>query len=382
MKADYIIRGGRLFDPDQQIDFVGDIAVKSGKIIEIGPEISKDAGHVLDASGCLVLPGLIDIHAHIYEDGVWNGMPADLAGIPLGVTAFLDAGSSGVSNYRDLIAKCRANKTHCRIMLNVSACGIIMPLQFSEPIDPALWNIALFDEAFREYGEMITGLKLRMNKAVVKDLGLEPLKKSVELAERYGTRVIVHVTDAAVSMSALADCLRGGDVFCHVFHGTGNTILNPDGTIEEGILRARERGVLFDVGSGRGNFSLAVAKQALSQGFLPDTISSDVTLQNWNNPIAGNLIYIMSKFLALGMSLEDVVSRVPSAPAKQFGVSGLGTLATGTPADVSVIKLENKTLSFTDRFDNQVEGKQLFVPKATMIGGQLLYRSADTLLLS
>ena len=125
-----------------------------------------------------------------------------------------------------------------------------------------------------------------------------------------------------------------------------------------------------------------MAKQALSQGFLPDTSSSDVTLQNWNNPIAGNLIYIMSKFLALGMSLEDVVSRVTSAPAKQFGVSGLGTLATGTPADVSVIKLENKTLSFTDRFDNQVEGKQLFVPKATMIGGQLLYRSADTLLLS
>lgn len=375
MKADYVIKNGRVFDPAEKIDTVADLAIVNGKIAAIGKEFESD--RVLDAKGCLVTPGAIDIHAHIFEDGVWNGMPADLAAIPMGVTAIVDAGSTGVSNYGALLKQCRANRIRSKIMLNVSACGIIMPTQFSEPVDPSIWNTALFDEAFANYGDSIIGLKLRINRAVVKELGLEPLKASVKLAERYGTRVIAHVTDAPESMSAVANCMRAGDVFCHVYHGTGHTIIGEDGKIEDDIWKARERGVIFDVASGRGNFSLAVAKAALEQGFLPDTISTDVTLQNWHNPIAGNLPIVMSRFLALGMSLEDVILRTTANPAKQFGVDGLGTLREGTAADISIFKLEEKQTCFTDKFGNCAEGTVEVVPKGTFIGGKLLYRAVD-----
>lgn len=377
MKADYLIRNGRLLDPAEKLDRVTDLAVKDGRIAAVGETADVTSDCVLDASGCLVTPGVIDIHAHIYEDGIWNGMPADLAAIPMGVTAIVDAGSSGVSNYKELLRQCRANRIRSKILLNISACGIIMPTQFSEPVDPEIWNIELFDEAFREFGSSILGLKLRINRAVVGKLGLVPLRKTVELAERYHTRVVVHVTDAPASMSEVASCLRPGDVFCHVYHGTGNTILLPDGTVEPGVLAARERGVLFDVAAGRGNFSLAVAQRAIDQGFLPDTISTDVTLQNWHNPIAGTLPSVMSRFLALGLGPEDIISRVTIAPAIQFGVAGLGTLKQGTPADISIFRLESKRLRFMDKFQNEVFGDREFVPKATIIDGKLLYRAVD-----
>ncbi len=377
MNAEYIIKKGRLLDPRKGLDMVSDLAVSDGKIANIGQNSTYQSDRIIDAEGCLVVPGVIDIHAHIFENGVWNGMPADLAAIPLGVTAMVDAGSSGVSNYKALLRECESNHIRSKIMLNVSACGIIMPTQFSEPVDPKTWNVALFDEAFEKYGDRITGLKLRINRAVVKDLGLEPLKAAVRLSERYGKRVIAHVTDAPVSMTEVADCMRPGDVFCHVYHGTGNTIFDENGIIQKGIWKARERGVIFDVASGRGNFSLAVAQKALEQGFLPDTISSDVTLQNWHNPLAGNLVCVMSRFLALGLSLEDIISRVTAVPAKQFGVEGLGTLEVGTPADISIFKLADKAVRFTDKFGSEVCGTQEFVPMGTMIGGELLYRNVD-----
>ena len=381
MKVDYIVKKGKLLDPAIGLNRVADLAVKDGKIAAIGEDLGMEAEHVLNAQGMLITAGLIDIHAHIYENGVWNGMPADLAAIPMGVTAIADAGSTGVSNYRGLLRQCRRNRIRSKIMLNVSACGIIMPTQFPEPVDPSLWNVALFDEAFQQYGDSIIGLKLRINRGVVKELGLYPLKKAIELSQRYHTRVIAHVTDAPERMSTVADCMRAGDVFCHVYHGAGHTIMDATGKIEQGILAARERGVLFDVASGRGNFSLTIAKQAIEQDFLPDTISSDVTLQNWHNPIAGNLPVVMSRFAALGMKLEDIVSRVTTEPAKQFGMADLGTLKVGTCADISIFQLEEKPTYFSDKFGNRISGNIAFNPMGTMIGGDLLYRNVGLCLI-
>ena len=376
MKADYLIRNGRLLDPGKGLDEVADLAVKDGKIAALGGRLDIESEHVLNAEGLLVTAGAMDIHAHIYDAGVWNGMPADLAAIPMGVTAVVDAGSAGVSNYQGLLRICERGRIRSKIMLNVSACGIIMPSQFSEPVDPSLWNLELFDRAFQRFGGQIIGLKLRINREVVGELGLEPLKRAVKLAERYGTRVIAHVTNAPESMSAVADCMRAGDVFCHVYHGTDHTILDSSGKVEQGVLEARKRGVIFDAAPGRGNFSLAVARQAIQQGFLPDTISTDVTLQNWHNPIAGQLPLVMSKFLALGLSVEDIVTRVTEMPALQFGIDGLGTLEAGTPADISIFKLVEKKTKFADKFGNFVTGDRIFLPMGTMIGGQLLYREA------
>jgi predicted amidohydrolase len=323
------------------------------------------------------MPGVIDCHVHMFEYGTWNGLPKDLAGIPMGVTGMIDAGSAGVAGYKSLVRQLKAGKMRGRMMLNVSGFGIIMPSQFPEPVDPSVWNIKLFEKAFSGYGEYIIGLKLRTSRGVVGSLGLEPLKKTVELAEHLKTRVIVHVTDAPESMSTVAGLLRKGDVFCHVFHGTGPTILTKDGKIEEGILEARKRGVIFDVASGRGNFSLNVAQKAIAEGFLPDSISTDVTLQNWHNSIAGHMPQVMSRMLAAGMTLEDVVRCSTFEPAKQLGIDGLGTLKAGTPADITVMKLEDVDKTFVDRDGYKVAAKQEFIPKGTVIGGEMLYRAVE-----
>ncbi|MCM0707775.1 amidohydrolase family protein [Faecalicatena sp. BF-R-105] len=378
MNADLMIRKGRILDPAEKIDFIGDIAVKSGKIVAIAPEIQAEGAREILAQGCLVTAGLIDSHCHIYEGGTWNGMPADLGGIPMGVTAMIDAGSTGVSNYQNLIRQLRHSKIHGKIMLNISACGIIMPTQFNEPVNPELWNLELFDNAFQEYGNDIVGLKLRANKEVLKGLGLDPVKRTVELAERYHTKVIVHVTDAPETMGNVADILRAGDIFCHVYHGTGHTILSENGSIEEKVYTARKRGVIFDAAPGRGNFSLAVAQAAMKQGFYPDIISTDVTLQNWHNPIAGNLPLVMSRFLALGMPVENIISCVTSVPTDAYHLAdGLGTLQVGTAADLSILKLENTNREFRDRFGNSIMGSHCFIPKATIIAGKIVYRAAD-----
>ncbi len=379
--AQLLIKNGRMFDPAAKMDFIGDLVVDHGKIQEIGKDLTAKADTTIDASGFLVTPGWIDIHGHLYEGSTPNGLPIDMAAIPMGITAIVDAGSAGVANYPNLLKYLRDSKIRGRMMLNVSACGIIMPSQFPEPLDPAVWDIGLFRRALEVCGEDMIALKIRVSKGVVKELGLEPLKKAVEAADAIGTRVVVHVTDAPASMSEVAACLRPGDVFCHVYHGTGNTILTPDGSIEEGILEARARGVIFDAASGRGNFGFDVARGAIAAGFLPDSISTDVTLQNWNHPFAGQLPTVMSKYLPLGMSVEQIIDCVTAGPAKQFGMEGLGTLALGTPADITIAALEEKTVEYRDSFGKRVTCKELFTPKATIIGGTLQYRSVDCNLL-
>lgn len=375
--AQLVIKNGRIFDPAGGMDFIGDVAINDGKIQEVGTNLDGKADTTIDASGFMVTPGWIDIHGHLYEGATPNGLPIDMAAIPMGITAIADAGSSGVANYLNLLKYLRDSKIRGKLMLNVSACGIIMPSQFPEPLDPKVWDYKLFRKAQKICGADMMGLKVRVSAGVVKELGLEPLKKAVEAAQELGTKVIVHVTDAPATMSEVADCLRPGDVFCHVYHGTGHTILKADGKIEEGILEARKRGVIFDAASGRGNFSFDVARAAIDQDFFPDSISTDVTLQNWNHPFAGQLPTVMSKYLPLGMSVADIITRVTAGPAVQFGMDGLGTLKAGTPADITIAALEKKPMVFKDKFGKSVTCQELFVPKATIIDGVLQYRSVD-----
>lgn len=376
-----LIKNGRIYDSSTGIDTVADIAVENGKIAAIAANIADKATETIDAKDCLVTAGWIDIHTHVYEYGTPNGMPMDIGAIPMGVTALADAGSTGVANYRELLNQMRAAKIKSKLMLNVSACGIVMPGQFPEPLDPSVWDIGLFEKAFEKYGDRIMGLKLRASKGVVKELGLLPLKKAVEAAEKVGTKVIVHVTDGAGTMSGIADCLRPGDVFCHVYHGSGNTILDADGKVSKGIWAARERGVIFDAAAGRGNFSQTVARAAIEQGFLPDSISTDVTLQNWHHSFAGALPTIMSKYLPLGLTVEQIIDRVTVGPAAQYEEEGLGTLKIGSPADITIAKVQDIEAVYPDRFGNTVTCDKVIVPKATIIDGAIQYRAVDCMLL-
>lgn len=379
MTADILLRNGRVFDPGIGMDKIANVAIRDARITSLDAPPGAVARTDIDATGCWVVPGLIDVHTHCYWRGNYIGMPADIAGIPSGVTATIDAGSSGVSNYRGLLRVLDQCETRTKIMVHLSAGGQVMSSQYAENIDPSVWNPALFEKAFREFPDRIVGLKIRASKPVLGDLGLMPVHEGLKMAERLGTRLFVHPTNPIVPMAELAALLRPGDVMCHMYHGFGHTII-VDGKVDRGVLEARERGVIFDVSQGQGNFSIEVAKTAVAQGFLPDTISTDLNIENWNNPLDFSLPMVMTKHMALGMDFGDVIRAVTVNAAKQVGAQGeLGTLAEGTVADVTVFKTTEHNIDYRDIHGNTLRGDTIIAPMATIINGQVLYRSPFTI---
>ncbi len=379
MNEDILIRGGRILDPASGIDRIGSVAISQGKIVSLDASEKTKANHVIDARGALILPGLIDMHTHISRRSTHIGLNPDIACIPNGVTMAVDCGSSGVSNYEAVLRTLRDFEIRSKLILHVSAGGQIMSTQFAENTDPRVWNTALFERAFRLHKKELVGLKIRASRNVLKELGITPIKKAVELAKHLGTRLFVHSTDPICSMGELASMLRKGDVLTHMYHGEGNTILK-NGKVDEFISAARERGVVFDVAQGQGNLSLEVARSAIAQGFQPDVISTDLNIPNWNSPLVFSLLMTMSKFLSLGMSLEDVIKAVTFAPAKTLGLEDeLGTLREGTIADLSVLRLSEKPTLFKDKYGNELVAQKKFEPLATIIGGEVQFQHSDTL---
>ncbi len=376
--VDLIIRRGRLYDPGQGLDMAGDLVIHHGKIVAIEKETSETGEHEVNAAGFFVFPGFIDVHTHVNWLGNYIGMPADLALIPNGVTATIDAGSSGVSNYESLFRYLDTCEVRSKIMIHASAGGQMMSKQFAENIDPAVWDEDLFERAFEKYGDRIIGIKLRVCKEVLQDRGLEPLKKAIQLAERFDTRVIIHSTNPPTSMADVCNLMRPGDIVAHMYHGEGNTIL-VDGHVDEQVVEAQKRGVIFDISQGKGNFSIPLAKQAVEEGFLPYTISTDLNKENWNSPLIFSLPLTMSKMLALGMKFDDVIKAVTTNAAKIYGDETLGTLKVGTPADISVFKLQEMKVQFVDKYSNTCIGNRILKPEATVVGGKLLYCSSETL---
>lgn len=380
MKADLLIKNGHIFDPAAGIDKNGCVIVrkkKISKLVEGTPGEPVEAVQEIDAGGRLVVPGLIDCHTHLNYLGQANGAPVDLLCLPNGVTAAIDAGSTGVSNYKGFLQALSLRETKTKIMLNVSACGIIMPTWFPEPLDPSAWDADWFDEAFENYGEQIVGLKLRVSRNVVGELGLKPLEAALRLAERCGTRVTVHLTDPAAEIGRIAEMMRPGDVLTHIHQGTGETIFK-NGAIDPRVLSAQRRGVIMDCANGKYNISLDIARRAIQEGFLPDSISSDLNVTNWRSPWVFSLPMVMSKYLALGMTLEKVIECTTAAPARQMGSGNvLGTLLEGAPADITILEIKEQGTEFRDILGGSVRGSRLLIPRAAVLDGKTMYLSAD-----
>lgn len=379
MHADILIRNGRLYDPVLGLDTVGDLVICGKKITALDSTESVIAEHTINAAGCLILPGLIDVHTHLDYFGTYIGMNTDLACIPTGVTAAVDCGSTGVSNVKSLLRDLAVCETKTKIVLNICAGGQIMSKQYAENVDPSVWNIPMFEQIFAEHKDKLIGLKMRTSCNIVKEFGMLPLQKTVELANHLNTRVYVHSTNPPCTMAELSSMLRSGDVVCHTYHGEGNTIL-ADGAIDKGIWAARERGVVFDVSQGQGNFSIPVARQAMEEGFYPDTISTDLNAENWNHPLVFSLLMTTSKLLAMGLPLDKAVTAITAAPAELMGMAGeLGTLKVGTCADVTIVQPTAHHMVFRDKYANELPAEQILLPMATIIDGQIQYRSPLTL---
>jgi len=375
MAYDVWIRGGTVVDPARGLERTDDVFVCAGRIAAPPAGGAAEAEQVIDATGCLVLPGLIDFHAHLYAGGTEIGVEPDLALLPQGVTTAVDAGSAGIANYEGFSSSVVASSlVRIKSLLNVSPAGLAT-IRYPENVDPRHYQPARAAELFSRHPGKLLGLKVRQSRSVVGPLGLAPLRATLRMAESLGCPVVVHVTDPPGSAGEIADLLRPGDVFCHVFHGMGGTILGSDGVILPEIHAARSRGVLFDTANGRTHFAFAVARQALAQAFLPDVISTDLVAHSlYRAPVFG-LPHILSKYLALGVPLGVAVAACTATPARLLGMGGeIGTLAPGACADVAVFKQTAGPAEYLDALGERMVGRVLLVPQLTLRGGRIVFR--------
>lgn len=374
MRSRIYLKNGRVLDPSSGIDKLLDVEITDGRITALG-KLEPTEGEVFDAGGCCVVPGLIDYHTHLFEGGSQFGFDADLM-LPSGVTTAVDAGTTGTAAYEAFHCQLQNHKVRTFTFLNLSPMGQ-MGSGLNENLDPALVRLDDMRELVRRYPGEIRAVKVRISRSIVGALGSAPLYKAIETAQELDLPVVVHSTDACIPMEELAKALRPGDVLCHVFHGKGSTILDENGKVKPELWQAQERGVRMDAANGRNNFAFAVAKAALKQGFKPDIISTDLTAATvQSGRMARNLPFLMSKYLAMGMTLNDVLERTTITPAKALGLAdGSGTLTLGARADLAVLTVQRRPCRFMDAGGVMLDGNQMLANLLTVQNGKVVYNS-------
>jgi dihydroorotase len=385
---DLLIKGGTVMDPGQHLRAPLDIAVKGGKILEMSPDIPESrAMTVYSAKDKIVTPGFIDLHVHCF-DGVGSGMNADHYCLGRGVTTVVDAGSTGFIMVGAFIKHVVKNSnTRIHALVDIGALGTMTihecPNYYRDMYIPDFVLPQSVAKAAMDNRPHVIGIKIHLDRQVSSHpLDFEPelMKKAVEAAEAAHLPLMVHAMNTANLSADLMKIMRKGDVFTHCFHGFQNGILDANGKIFPGVREARQRGILFDVGADRNAVSFDVAAAALQQDFLPDTISSDLTVAAATHT-TGDLPNVVSKMMALGLNLEQAIERVTFAPTQafDFGVQ-LGTLRPGAEADIGIFEMRDEKFEFNDNFDftNPIVGKggkrvghQRLVNKAAVCRGEL-----------
>jgi len=373
LRFDLVVANGEVIDPSQGLRGKRDVGIKNGQIAAIAPSIpAARSAQRIDANGKLVVPGLIDLHTHLCPH-LGIGLPADeLVGITSTTTAVSagDAGAYTFGNFRHGVVP--QSRTRLFAFVHIATIGLAGGLAPGEMLNIDYANVDACAKAVAENADIVLGVKVRITDSVVGQNGLEPLRRAIraaEIADR-SMRVMCHIGAAPGSLADLLDLLRPGDILTHAYSGAGNNTVQ-NGQVLAAALRAKQRGVVVDVGHGGGSFDFTVAAPAMAQAFGPDTISSDIHAVSINTPGYPTLPWVMSKFLALGLSLEEVVARATVEPAKIIGrVPGLGTLMIGAPADVSILELVAGPVEFVDTRNNRRTGDRKLVPVLTVRGGR------------
>ena len=379
-KFDLVIKGGDVLDPSQSLRGKRDIGIRWGTIEAIEPEIpAARALKMIDASGKLVTPGLIDLHCHVYPYGSAIGIPADELVQFAGTTTVVSAGDAGVNNLaalrRYIVAQSRSR---IYAFVHIANNGLsAFPVAELYNIDNA--QVEACAMALAENPDFLIGVKVRMSENVIFKHGIEPLKRAIQACEMCGwpAKMMVHIggVESTELMSNILDTLRPGDVLTHCFSGAPNvagafTNIIRDGKLLPAALAAKQRGVIFDIGHGGGSFDFTVAELAIPQGCPPDTISSDIHVFSGNSPGVPYLPNVMSKFMTLGYSLEQVVTMATTAPAKIINrAPKIGTLQIGAPGDVAIMELVEGPVTFVDTRNNKRDGKVYLKPIQTVING-------------
>jgi dihydroorotase len=372
MRFDLLIRGGEVIDPGGGNEGRLDVAVRRGRIAAVDRDIPTDAAaHTIDAGGRYVTPGLVDLHTHVYRGVTFWGIDADAVAWRTGVTTFLDVGSAGaftLQGFRELIAERSTARIRC--LLNISSIGLVA--ETYELANLAYCEADLCARVINANRDLALGVKARIDALTVGENGLEPLMRARQAADATGLPLMVHVTWAPPPLDEILALMRPGDVLTHCATGLSNRLVNDDGGILESARQARERGVVFDVGHGSGSFSWASADKLLTEGMGPDVISSDIHQLSVHGPLF-DLPTCMSKFLALGMPLRDVIAAATVNPARVLGMHNeIGTLAPGAHADIALFELERGGFGFYDVHHERHDGSALLRNTLTLVGGRPL----------
>ena len=322
------------------------MAIADGHIAAIDPHIPADAPETIDARGKLVVPGLIDIHTHAAR--VKDGPELCLAD---GVTGLIDAGSQGADRIGEVIAIAKAAPQPCRVLINIGRAGI---LPEGDTMDISRADVAAAREAIGRNREMIVGVKARLSRDVAGANDFEVLRRAQEVASAFNLPVMIHMGQTVSPLARLLPLLKRGDVVTHMFAPPPNSIIDDSGHILPEVIAARRRGVWFDLGNGRtGHLRWDIAEQVLHAGFLPDTFSTDWTPEGRTAQVI-DFPNVMSKFLMLGMSLDQVVACATVNASRVFPVfTNRGTLKVGAPADIAVLGTKERELRIRRQFWEQ-----------------------------
>jgi dihydroorotase len=379
-KFDLVIKGGDVLDPSQSLRGKRDIGIRYGLVEAVEAEIPAErALRVLDAAGKLVTPGLVDLHCHVYPYGSALGIPADELVPHQCTTTCVSAGDAGANNFaafrRHIVAQTR---TRLYAFVHIANVGLT-PFPVAELYNIDFAQVDVCARAVGENADIVLGVKVRMSENVIAKHGTEPLKRAIMACEKAGTgaKVMCHIggVETVELMSQVLDLLRPGDILTHAYSGAPNlagafTNIVQDGRLLPAALAAKRRGVIFDVGHGGGSFDYTMAEPAIAQGCPPDTISSDIHVFSGNTPGMPYLTWVMSKFMGLGFTLEQVVAMATVNPAKIINrLPKLGTLQVGAPGDVAIMELVEAPVSFVDTRNNRREGRAALKPVQTVTAG-------------
>jgi dihydroorotase len=372
---DLLLKGGRVLDPSSGLHGVQDIAIENGTIARIAPTIAAaEAARTIDVGGKLVTPGLIDLHAHVSDGVTRNGLDPDLAGVYAGVTTIVDAGTTGAATFaafpRHIMPKCH---TEIVPFLHICQTGLAtMPdivAESSVDLDATL-------EVVARYRGLIAGIKARMVSPALEIMGMKMPALAKRAARESGTRLMVHIGDTEKRcdpkvIHPLLDMLEAGDILTHYFTPNPGGVLDANGKLVPEAREAADRGVWFDTAHGRMNFSFDVGRRIIDQGLLPHCISTDLTVPG-RLATVHSMTEMMTRFLALGFTLAQVVTMSTENPAKAIGAEArLGRLEVGRQADVSVLELREGDWIVYDILEAGLRVDRAFVPFLTVKRGRV-----------
>ncbi len=367
-----LLSGGTVFDSEAGRLAPGDVWVTDDLIAD--PPGSGAQYETIDASGLIVSPGLVDLHAHVFR-GQDLGLSPDEIGGPSGTTTIVDAGSAGghlFSAFR--LTTVDTSRVRVRAFVNIASVGTTSILLGGELKGLYYSNEDVAVECIENNRDIAVGVKVRASHDVGGTNALESLHRARRVADRVGLPLMVHLGPPPASIDEIAHTLQPGDILTHAFTGwEGNSVVH-DGKIRPSIRAARDRGVILDVGHGMSGFSSTVARTMIELGELPDTISTD--LHTYSRPFAVDLPAVLSKFMALGMSVQQVLTSATISAARAVGLDseGVGSLKVGTQADIALFRLDSRPTEYGDGFGATFEGQHVLTPVLTMIGGSTVFR--------